>query len=194
MANNARRKLTRLSRFSCKATMVARPVGVKPITWRKSSLQAKCSYHLSCRGWKSGMISFVTASRHSVRVCLCPLHPAQVKARFSKRVRPPLARGLIWSAGNVCVAKSAGVRQYSQRPLARSFTFCRKAGVMRLSGIIWRLNTQLSHQITHCHLAQLCQFRQILNTLCINIFDLLNKPHQLSMGSFCQFVLFLQVA
>jgi len=125
MANNARRMFTTPGLFTCSALTVARPVGVKPTMRVKSSFHLKWSRHLCFLGLYSGTTAPSTGSGASVLVYLWALHPGQANARLSNVVSPPRLTGMMCSAENDWVAKPAGLRQYSQRPLARSATIRR---------------------------------------------------------------------
>lgn len=125
VANNARRMFTTPGLFTCSALTVARPVGVKPTMRVKSSFHLKWSRHLCFLGLYSGTTALSTGSGASVLVYLWALHPGQANARLSNVVSPPRLTGMVCSTENDWVAKSAGLRQYSQRPLARSATIRR---------------------------------------------------------------------
>jgi len=51
-----------------------------------------------------------------------------------------------------------GLRQYSQRPFARSKTCCFNLKDIRLEDTSVLPNSQLLHQLTHAYLSLLCQF------------------------------------
>lgn len=58
----ARRKLSKGGRFKRKISTVARPIGVKPMTKRKSLLQQKCSFQSCWRGLYKATCRCVTGS------------------------------------------------------------------------------------------------------------------------------------
>ena len=83
---------------------VARPIGVRPITSVKSSLQAKCESQRSRRGWYNGTCWPLTGSGTATLSYLWLLQPWQTSARLSRLVAPPCTRGRMCSTENAWVA------------------------------------------------------------------------------------------
>ena len=155
ITNKARRMLTRPSRFNCKASTVARPVGVKPITRVKSALHRKCSDQLCSLGWYRGTTAPSTGSGAWVLLYLWPLHPGQANARLSNVVSPLRLTGRMCSTENDWVAKSARLLQYSQQLFARATMVCCSRAVTVLLGISRLPDAQFDHQGRDRNVAQL---------------------------------------
>ncbi len=95
----------------------------------------------------------------SILFDLRTLHPMQANAQFSGVDKPPRVLGAAWSSVNSCPVHFSSIRQYSQRPAARSRTFARDLA-MRGGG-----DAERTHQLSQRHTAHFGQFRQRLEPL-----------------------------
>lgn len=115
---SSRRISTMAVRFMPRASMVARPVSVRPRTFQVA-VNAKWSDQSSVRGLNSDAVCPVFGSTADVRADLRSEQATQARARFVSSVGPPCDRGETWSTWNVASCDAWGRRQYSQASPAR---------------------------------------------------------------------------